>query len=50
MPSPETTLRIALIGCGGIAQDHWRGISELAGTIEVTAAIDVDPVRARNMA
>ena len=36
-------LRMALVGCGGIARAHWRGIKYLAPRIEVTAVVDHDP-------
>jgi predicted dehydrogenase len=44
------TIRIAFLGCGRIAQAHWRGVQSHAPQLEVTAAIDVDPVRATEMA
>lgn len=43
-------LKLALIGCGGIAQHHWRGIQAHAPRIEVTAAVDADPALANAMA
>ncbi len=43
-------LKIALIGCGGIAQAHWRGIQEYATQIVVSAVVDTDPARAAAMA
>ena len=39
----ESTLTMALVGCGGIARAHWRGIRYHAPRIEVTAVVDVDP-------
>ena len=36
-------LRMALVGCGGIASSHWRGIKYLAPRIEVTAVVDSNP-------
>ena len=44
------TIKIAFVGCGLIAQDHWRGIQTHASQFQVTAAIDIDPVRAAEMA
>ena len=35
---------MALVGCGGIARAHWRGIKSLAPRIEVTAVVDSNPV------
>jgi len=43
-------LKLALVGCGGIAQAHWRGIQGGAPRIAVTAVVDADPVRAAEMA
>lgn len=44
------TLKIALIGCGGIAQAHWKGIQAHSPRIRVTAVVDTDPARAAAMA
>jgi len=46
--SPQ--IKIALLGCGNIAQAHWRGIQTHAPQLKVTAAIDIDPARAAEMA
>ncbi len=35
------TLRIGLIGCGGIAQAHWNGFKACAGRAELAALADV---------
>lgn len=43
-------LNIALIGCGNIAQEHWRGIQSHAHRIRVTAVVDADADRAAKMA
>jgi UDP-N-acetyl-2-amino-2-deoxyglucuronate dehydrogenase len=43
-------LKIALVGCGGIAQAHWRGIQAHAPQLTVTATVDPDPGRAAAMA
>lgn len=43
-------LRLALIGCGGIACMHLNGINENAPRIRVTAVIDPDLVRAESYA
>lgn len=43
-------LKIALVGCGGIAQAHWRGIQNDAKQLVVTAVVDSDPARAKAMA
>jgi len=43
-------LKIALVGCGGIAQAHWRGIQNYATQLQVTATVDTDPARAAAMA
>ena len=32
-----------MVGCGNIAQSHWRGIQHHAPEIEVTAVVDSDP-------
>jgi len=44
------TLTIALVGCGGIAQAHWRGIQAHVPQLRVTATVDTDPARAAAMA
>jgi predicted dehydrogenase len=44
------TLKIALVGCGGIAQMHWRGIQAHVPQLQVTAVVDMDPARAAAMA
>jgi len=43
-------LKLALVGCGGIAQAHWAGIQAHAPQIRVTAVVDTDPGRAAQMA
>ncbi|MCX6048488.1 MAG: Gfo/Idh/MocA family oxidoreductase [Chloroflexi bacterium] len=43
-------VKLALVGCGGIAQAHWRGIQAHAPRIKVTATVDTDPARAAAMA
>jgi UDP-N-acetyl-2-amino-2-deoxyglucuronate dehydrogenase len=43
-------LKIALVGCGGIAQAHWRGIQEYVPELQVTAVVDADATRAAAMA
>jgi UDP-N-acetyl-2-amino-2-deoxyglucuronate dehydrogenase len=45
-----THVKIAFVGCGGIARAHWRGIQTHATQLKVTAAVDVDPSRAAEMA
>ena len=44
------TLTIALVGCGGIAQAHWRGIQAHVPQLRITATVDTDPARAAAMA
>lgn len=48
--SNSDQLKLAFVGCGGIAQAHWRGIQAIAPQIQVTAAIDTNPERAQAMA
>lgn len=43
-------LKIALVGCGGIAQRHWQGIQEHVPQLTVSAVVDTDPARAAAMA
>ncbi len=43
-------LKLALVGCGGIAQAHWRGIQAHSDQLVVTAVVDTDPARAAAMA
>lgn len=46
----ESNLTMALVGCGNIAQAHWRGIQTHAPRIQITACVDSDFDRARAMA
>ena len=46
----ESSLTMALVGCGNIAQAHWRGIQSHAQRIQITACVDADIDRARVMA
>ena len=43
-------IKLAFVGCGGIAQAHWRGIQAHVPKIQVTAAIDTNLDRADKMA
>jgi UDP-N-acetyl-2-amino-2-deoxyglucuronate dehydrogenase len=43
-------LKIAFVGCGGIAQAHWQGIQTHVPRMKVTAAVDIDPAQAAAMA
>ena len=43
-------LRLALVGCGGIAKAHVAGIEQVATRIEVTAVVDPDPGRRADLA
>ncbi len=45
-----THLKLALVGCGHIAEWHLHGIQTGAGQIEVTAVVDTDPAKAASMA
>ena len=38
----EDRLKIALIGCGGIAKEHWKGIQRIATRVDVTAVVDTN--------
>ena len=44
-----TNVKLALIGCGNIAQAHWRGIQTEAPQIEVTTIVDTDSKQAAAM-
>ena len=46
----DTRLKMALVGCGGIAQAHWQGIQEIATRVDVTAVIDKHPEAATSLA
>src|SRR5690348_10440762 len=48
--SADTTLDLALVGCGAIARYHLDGIKERARRIRVTAAVDRDRARAEQVA
>jgi len=43
-------VKIALVGCGNIAQTHWHGIQNHAPYVEVTAVVDTNQDAARKMA
>lgn len=38
----QEKVKIALVGCGGIARAHWRGIKYHAPRVEVTAVVDTN--------
>ncbi len=46
----SNNVRIAFVGCGGIAQAHWRGIQSHAPQLQVVAAVDENSSRAAEMA
>jgi UDP-N-acetyl-2-amino-2-deoxyglucuronate dehydrogenase len=48
MPSSE--LRVALVGCGAIAEWHWNAIRAAAPRVRVTACVDPSTERAAAMA
>ena len=50
MTGSDKTLKLALVGCGGIAQAHWRGIQEIATRAQVTAIVETDAGRRGDMA
>ena len=43
-------LKLALVGCGQVAEMHLHGILASDGQIEVTAVVDTDPAKAASMA
>src|SRR5690242_8255239 len=45
-----SVLRIAIVGCGAIAEWHWRALQAAATRTRVAACIDVDDARAAAMA
>lgn len=49
MTAPQQ-VKLALVGCGGIAQAHWRGIQAHVPRIQVTTVVDTDPARAAALA
>ncbi len=46
----SASVTMAFVGCGAIAQDHWRGIRTQVPRLKVTAAVDINPSRASAMA
>ena len=46
----DSRLKMALIGCGGIAQAHWDGIQRIATRVDVTAVVDKNEDAANAMA
>ena len=45
-----TSIKIAFVGCGAIAQAHWRAIQTQVPQLKVTATVDNDYSRALKMA
>ena len=43
-PLTERRVRVALVGCGRIAQNHFRAITQHAERCELTAVCDTDPL------
>jgi predicted dehydrogenase len=43
-------LNLALVGCGGIAQEHWHGLTQHTKRLRVTVVVDADAERAAKMA
>ena len=50
MADRDTTVSIALVGCGNIARAHWRGIRYHAPRVRVTAVVDANAENASAMA
>jgi predicted dehydrogenase len=50
MAGSEESLKLALVGCGGIAQAHWRGIREIATRVRVTSVVETHDGRRADMA
>jgi predicted dehydrogenase len=48
-PVLEPSIRVGLLGAGGIATAHAQALTSLAG-VELVAVADVDPARARRLA
>ena len=46
----ETVLKLAMVGCGGIARAHWHGIQRHAPRIDVRAVVDVNEKAAKTFA
>lgn len=46
----ETVLKLAMVGCGGIARAHWNGIQRHAPRIDVRAVVDVNEKAAKAFA
>jgi len=46
----ESRLKLAFLGCGGIARQHWRGIQGIATRVDVVACIDINEDAAADMA
>ncbi len=46
----SNSVRIAFVGCGEIAQAHWRGIQSHAPQLQVVAAVDRNSSRAAEIA
>ena len=49
MTAPQQ-VKLALVGCGGIAQAHWKGIQAHVPRIQITATVDTDPAHAAALA
>ncbi|MDX2169385.1 MAG: Gfo/Idh/MocA family oxidoreductase [Deltaproteobacteria bacterium] len=46
----DKTLRVAIVGCGAIAEWHWNAIQAGAPRTRVSACVDPDPARAQALA
>jgi UDP-N-acetyl-2-amino-2-deoxyglucuronate dehydrogenase len=46
----STILRVAIVGCGAIAEWHWNAIRAAAARTRVTACVDPDTARAATLA
>jgi predicted dehydrogenase len=40
--SESQTIKIAFVGCGGIARRHWQGIQSHVPQLKVTATVDIN--------
>ena len=45
----SSCIKIAFVGCGVIAQAHWRAIQNQIPQLKVTAVVDIDPTSASKM-
>ena len=47
---PDSSLKLAIVGCGAISRFHLDGIRDSGAAIDIAAAVDADIGRAEQLA